>query len=64
MDAGHVVVLVLAAVAAVFLVLAERNSRQNEARLKAEAAAKANTTPQAGPVSEPQAKRNGRRKPA
>jgi hypothetical protein len=39
MDSG-VVVLVLMLAAAVFLVYAERNSRRNEAKLKAESAAR------------------------
>jgi hypothetical protein len=40
MDYGIVVVLVLMLAAAVFLVYAERNSRRNEAKLKAESAAR------------------------
>ena len=40
MDFGTVIVLVLMLGAAVFLVFAERNSRRNEAKLKAESSAK------------------------
>ena len=35
MDSGSVIVLLLMLAAAVFLVFAERNSRRNEAKLKA-----------------------------
>jgi hypothetical protein len=49
MDLGHILVAVLLAAAGVFLALAERDSRQNEARSRAEAAAKANTTVQSNP---------------
>jgi len=35
MDSGTIVVLVLTLAATVFLVFAERNSRRNEAKLKA-----------------------------
>ena len=40
MDSGTVLVLVLILAAAVFLVFAERNSRRNEAKLKAGSVAK------------------------
>ena len=41
MDSGLILVLVLMLGALAFLIYAERNSRQNEARLKAESGAKA-----------------------
>lgn len=41
MDSGTVIVLVLILAAAVFVVFAERNSRRNEAKLKAGSVAKA-----------------------
>jgi len=40
MDSGTIVVLVLTLAATVFLVFAERNSRRNEAKLKAASGAK------------------------
>jgi hypothetical protein len=58
MDLTTVVVLVLTAIAVVFLVFFERNSRRNEAKLKAEAAAKANGTPKSSHTPDEQAKRN------
>ena len=56
MDLTTVIVLVLIAIAGVFLVFFERNSRQNEARLKAEAEAKATVTPQSNLVPETRTK--------
>ncbi len=43
MDSGTVIVLLLMLAAAVFLVFAERNSRRNEAKLKAGSVPKAAT---------------------
>jgi hypothetical protein len=43
MDSGTVIVLVLILAAAVFLVFAERNSRRNEAKLKAGSVPKTET---------------------
>jgi hypothetical protein len=40
MDVGHMIVLVLSVGVIIFLVLIEINSRRNEARRKAESAAK------------------------
>jgi hypothetical protein len=56
MELENVIVLILMAGAALFLILAQRNSRQNEARIKAQAAVKGNATSQAGPASEPKAR--------
>ncbi len=47
MDSGAVIVLVLTLAGVVFLVFAEKNSRRNEAKLKAEVAAKAAHSDQA-----------------
>ena len=47
MDTGAVIVLILMLAAAVVLVFAEKNSRRNEAKLKAETAAKADLDDQA-----------------
>jgi hypothetical protein len=64
MDSGTVVVLMLMLAAAVFLVYAERNSRRNEAKLKAESAAKdgAVTPPGSSPYMQEQ--KPGKRKSA
>lgn len=62
MNLEYVLVLVLGAVALMFLILAERNSRRSQAKLKAEAAAKAGATPPSGHASEPQEKGEIRKK--
>jgi hypothetical protein len=48
MDSGTVIVFVLILVATAFLVWVERNSRRNEAKLKAESAAKTGPDQPAG----------------
>lgn len=57
MDLTTVIVLVLIAIAVVFLVLFEMNSRHNEARLKAESAARTDETAPSDPRREAQDKR-------
>jgi len=57
MDLGTVIVLVLTAVAVAFLVFFERNSRRNEPKLKAEAAARAGETPRSNPTPQQQPSR-------
>ena len=56
MNLGDVIVFGLIARAIAFFVLVERNSRQNEAKLKAEAAVQARAFPPPGPSPEPKAK--------
>jgi hypothetical protein len=66
MDSGNVVVLVLMLAAAVFLVYAERNSRRNVAKLKAESesAAKEGAITPSGSPSDTQKQKPGKRKSA
>jgi hypothetical protein len=56
MDLTTVVVLGLIAIAGLFLAYFERNSRQNETKLRAEEAAKATALPQSNPAAEVAAK--------
>jgi hypothetical protein len=64
MDYGIVVVLVLMLAAAVFLVYAERNSRRNEAKLKAESAARDCAVTPPGPSPDMQKEKPGKRNSA
>ena len=62
MDLTTVIVLVLTAIGFGFLVFFEMNSRGNNAKLKTEAAAKDNATPQTSPAPEVKATRHVRRR--
>jgi len=64
MDSGTVVVLVLMLAAVVFLVYAERNSRRNEAKLKAESSAREGAATSPGPCPDMQDQKPGKRKSA
>ena len=64
MDSGTVVVLVLMLAAVVFLVYAERNSRRNEAKLKAESSARKGAATPPGPSPDMQDQKPGKRKSA
>jgi len=64
MDSGTVVVLVLMLAAVVFLVYAERNSRRNEAKLKAKSAAKDGAITPPGSPSDMHEQKPGKSKSA
>jgi len=62
MDLTTVIVLAVTAIVVVVLVFFERDSRRNDAKLKAELAGKANSTPQPSPAPIEKAKRRVPRK--